>query len=341
MFCDPLSPLSPPHSLPHSLLQVAKYLTFGQSVDQERLSLLSVDPLTALSAASVADAKSHRHGFIVTSPSEQRLFVAPSQRDKQAWILALRRAVADFSGETIEGGDDAAGVEVELTDDAGDEQDWLFDAPEDLDVFIAQRAFEPAVDLVERARDELKAHPPSQARGELEAALDRRVQQLTVTLCTELGRPALRRLAIRSIVRLLLRLGEREQACSMYLLNRTQATRREFRKLKMEGSTELYSYKLARMFFTALRTTCLEFADLFEPEARSAYVRWAQEELGQFAFVFSRQVLQSSTTSFSTVSQSVDVALTHCRSVRGGGLSEAGQAGQARVQCNAVREQQL
>ena len=58
----------------------------------------------------------------------------------------------------------------------------------------------------------------------------------------------------------------------------------------MEGSTELYVLKLARNFFTTLKTTCAEFDDLFDAADTSAFMAWATRELEHFAMNFSDQV---------------------------------------------------
>ncbi len=81
--------------------------------------------------------------------------------------------------------------------------------------------------------------------------------------------PTLRKHASRAVVLLLLRLGESEVACDMYLENRADALRRDLRKVKMEGSTELSTLKLSRLFFRAIQATCTEFSKLFSSPARS------------------------------------------------------------------------
>ena len=45
----------------------------------------------------------------------------------------------------------------------------------------------------------------------------------------------------------------------------------------MEGSTELYVYKLSQMFFGLLRSTCHEFGYLFDNSAKSGEMRVLKE----------------------------------------------------------------
>lgn len=191
-------------------------------------------------------------------------------------------------------------------------KEWLLDAPEDLDVFVAQRAFASAVELSVKSKAALASIPESTVKTELASSIANRIQSLVCTLSVELERPALRRQAIRSTVQLLLELGEEELACRTYLANRSNAIRRDFRKLKMEGSTELYVYKLARTFFQTLRTACAEFQEIFSVGTSSIYISWAKTELSGFVAVFSRQVFRSSTTSFSTTAECVQCIVEAC-----------------------------
>jgi hypothetical protein len=61
---------------------------------------------------------------------------------------------------------------------------------------------------------------------------------------------------------LLLQLGEAEQARRMYLLNREETIQRELRKLKMEGSTELFVAVLASKYFGLLRAGLITFSHI-------------------------------------------------------------------------------
>ena len=86
------------------------------------------------------------------------------------------------------------------------------DVPEELDVCIAQRAFDNAVELVERARVELDGVGYSnKTLVQTRAMLEEKTTQLTETLCAELDRAALRPHTIIATVLLILRLGEPEQ----------------------------------------------------------------------------------------------------------------------------------
>jgi hypothetical protein len=187
-------------------------------------------------------------------------------------------------------------------------------------VFIAQRAFASAVDLVVRAQTTLADLPSTAATRALGAAVQPRVVALITQLSAELERPALRRAAIRAAVEQLLRLGVEDSVCSLFLANRGGALRRDLRKLKMEGSTEMYVFKLARWFYGALRGVCTEFQELFAPRWLVVCVAWARTEVEHFAGVVARQVLRAASTGFAAVAECVHAMDEACAQLRDIGL---------------------
>eukprot|EP00051_Salpingoeca_urceolata_P017488 m.238390 g.238390 ORF g.238390 m.238390 type:complete len:625 (-) comp18967_c1_seq1:63-1937(-) len=279
--------------------------------ERHRLLLLSLTPFSELSVRDVADSKEFVNVFAVGGPSGDLFFSASSLGDKRSWLEELSRASSPPDAKQRASD---AGVEAE------EDEDWWVCVPEDLDVFIAQRAFENAVDLVERTQSRLDELEGKTSHDELVVALNSRKRRLTKTLSQELERPAWRRNALRSLVLLMLRLGESEQASKKYLQNWSDAFERDLRKLKMEASIELYIHKLCRIFFSAVRASCHEFDYLFDNASKSRFIAWAQRELGRFSQVFSRQVLETKSPSFGTIAECVEVATTHCRALQEDGL---------------------
>lgn len=100
--------------------------------------------------------------------------------------------------ETVESED---GVDLSL--------EWIQELPEDLDVCIAQRDFEGAVDLLDKLNEYLKDQPATPRVKELRAKVDERVRQLTEVLVFELspdrslrGGPKATRRAVSQLIRL-------------------------------------------------------------------------------------------------------------------------------------------
>ena len=288
-----------------------QYGRTGRKNVKEHLVLDTIEPLTGLVVKDHPDSKGCKNAFMVEGTGPARLLLCPSAREKRAWLAALRRAVAYFHGQEVEC-------------DSGDEDgsdDWLQDVPEDLDVFIAQRDFENSVALATKAQAKLaeSTHAMSSNFFELKSTIEGKIGILTNTLCTELKRQGIRLNAIRSTVKYLLQLGETDRAHQMYLKNRSESIKNNSRKLKMEGSTELYVLKLSHTFFSTLRSTCVEFNDLFEDMTKSAFIVWATNELEYFATSFGQQVLQP-ITKFPTVAKCVQEVMRQCQQLSSYGL---------------------
>ncbi|ELU07335.1 hypothetical protein CAPTEDRAFT_141927 [Capitella teleta] len=203
--------------------------------------------------------------------------------------------------------------------------DWLQEAPEDLDVAIAQRDFEGAVDLVERVNEHLDGCPKGQAVREYRARIELRIKQLTEVLKQELqvspersirGGPRCARRAVTQLIRL----GKSSQACDLFLKNRTAIIRYNIRQLKIEGNTSLYVKRLCLVFFDNLLETGKEFMKAFPQHfgCFSAFVVWTKSEMLYFVTTFASQVFANK-TNFTIVAECVAEARTHCNK-----LSEIG-----------------
>jgi hypothetical protein len=302
----------------------------------ESMSLDMVDPLSTLTIAECQDIK---NGIVINGMRSAQILVCQSAREKAAWVAALRGTAVHF--QESEGGDEAGAGAAQ-----GHQQrtDWLYEVPEEMDVCIAQRNFQGAVVFATRARAEFEGSKALTGMVSLRRLIDEKVDKLTAVLCSELSRPAIRTNAIRATVKFLLDLGKadlghevrslgallllhgahtpltkRPHTLQVYLLNRTQRIKQKFRKVKMEGSTELYALKLSRTFFSTLRSTCFEFAEFFDDSASSAFVSWASKELRRFATNFTHQVLQS-LNKLHTVAQCVQKVMQQCSQLSDCGL---------------------
>lgn len=201
--------------------------------------------------------------------------------------------------------------------------EWIQELPEDLDVCIAQRDFEGAVDLLDKLNEYLKDQPVSPRVKELRGKVDERVRQLTEVLVFELspdrslrGGPK----ATRRAVSQLIRLGQSTKACELFLKNRAAAVQTAIRQLRIEGATLLYIHKLCNIFFTSLLETAKEFEMDFAGNTGcySAFVVWSRAAMKMFVDAFSKQVFDSK-ESLSTAAECVKVAKEHCKQ-----LSEIG-----------------
>eukprot|EP00123_Amoebidium_parasiticum_P000760 comp11662_c0_seq1/m.6177 comp11662_c0_seq1/g.6177 ORF comp11662_c0_seq1/g.6177 comp11662_c0_seq1/m.6177 type:complete len:683 (-) comp11662_c0_seq1:103-2151(-) len=189
------------------------------------------------------------------------------------------------------------------------ELDWLVDVPDDLDVFIAQRDFDKAVALVQKTKAVLASNAieNNMLKAEMAECLEARLGELTDILIHELQNPNMKNVAMQKSIQLCIKLGQTSKARNMFLKNRSDALKRDIKRVKVEGATEMYISKLSRMVFANLRNVMDEFlASFADIEDRSAFVVWAVKEVQHFVQIFIRQVFHG--TDLTVVTESLDAA---------------------------------
>ncbi|NWY01073.1 EXOC8 protein, partial [Nothoprocta ornata] len=301
-------------------------------------------PLDGLAVVNVKDNPPMKDMFKLLMFPESRIFQAENAKIKKEWLEvleetkrsralsekrrleqeALPRPAPPEPPNPFEEDDGEGAEEPPAEEDAVDlSLEWIQELPEDLDVCIAQRDFEGAVDLLDKLNEHLGAKAGSAAAAELRARVDERVRQLTDVLVFELspgrslrGGPRATRRAVSQLVRL----GQSSKACELFLRNRAGAVRTAIRQLRIEGATLLYIHKLCHVFFTSLLETAREFEIDFAGNSGcySAFVMWARASMRMFVDAFSKQVFDSK-ESLSTAAECVKVAKEHCKQ-----LSEIG-----------------
>uniref|UniRef100_A0A8C6VPT9 Exocyst complex component 8 n=1 Tax=Naja naja TaxID=35670 RepID=A0A8C6VPT9_NAJNA len=308
-------------------------------------------PLDGLAVVNVKDNPPMKDMFKLLMFPESRIFQAENAKIKKEWLEVLEEAKRNrvlsekrrleqevptqalpMPAETTNPFDiDEEEEEAEEEEKATPEEDmvdlsleWIQELPEDLDVCIAQRDFEGAVDLLDKLKEYLSDKPVTQMVRELRAKVDERVRQLTEVLVFELspdrslrGGPR----ATRRAVSQLIRLGQSTKACELFLKNREAAVHTAIRQLRIEGATLLYIHKLCHVFFTSLLETAREFETDFAGNSGcySAFVVWARCTMRLFVDAFSKQVFDSK-ESLSTAAECVKVAKEHCKQLGDIGL---------------------
>ncbi|NWR89053.1 EXOC8 protein, partial [Furnarius figulus] len=310
-------------------------------------------PLDGLAVVNVKDNPPMKDMFKLLMFPESRIFQAENAKIKKEWLEVLEetkrsRALSEkrrleqealprpapappASTNPFDGEDDGDEEDEQGEEPSAEEEEeivdlsleWIQELPEDLDVCIAQRDFEGAVDLLDKLNEYLGDKPASQPVKELRARVEERVRQLTDVLVFELspdrslrGGPR----ATRRAVSQLIRLGQSTKACELFLRNRAAAVHTAIRQLRIEGATLLYIHKLCHVFFTSLLETAREFETDFAGNngCYSAFVVWARSSMRMFVDAFSKQVFDSK-ESLSTAAECVKVAKEHCKQ-----LSEIG-----------------
>lgn len=295
--------------------------------------------LESFAIVNVKDNPPMKDMFKILMFPESRIFQAENSKIKKEWLEILdetkKNKVVKEKHKKEEEVPNSP-VRTEVSNNPFDEEEpveseevvdlsmeWIQELPEDLDVCIAQRDFEGAVDLLDKLNEYLKEQPAGQRVKELRGKVDERVRQLTEVLVFELspdrslrGGPK----ATRRAVSQLIRLGQSTKACELFLKNRAAAVQTAIRQLRIEGATLLYIHKLCNIFFTSLLETAKEFETDFAGNngCYSAFVVWSRSAMKMFVDAFSKQVFDSK-ESLSTAAECVKVAKEHCKQ-----LSEIG-----------------
>lgn len=296
--------------------------------------------LESFAVVNVKDNPPMKDMFKILMFPDSRIFQAENSKIKKEWLEILeetkkKKVTKDRHKKEEEVPNSPVRPEVSTNPFDVDEPleseeavdlspEWIQELPEDLDVCIAQRDFEGAVDLLDKLNEYLKDQAVTPRVKELRGKVDERVRQLTDVLVFELspdrslrGGPK----ATRRAVSQLIRLGQSTKACELFLKNRAAAVQTAIRQLRIEGATLLYIHKLCNIFFTSLLETAKEFEMDFKGNTGcySAFVVWSRSAMKMFVDAFSKQVFDSK-ESLSTASECVKVAKEHCTQLSDIGL---------------------
>lgn len=317
-----------------------------------KADILTMFDLCDLAVVNVRDGQGVKNAFKILYHLDTRMFGAPSKEMKLTWLDKIERAKKNYKKgvqmdaqklaemkkrhqeesllqekrkiEEAKAVPTQAEMEKSNTTPLDDKNrypnllnvDWLIELPEDLDMSIAQRDFEGAVQLVERGRTYLVDFPESSHLKDIRDKIENRVEQLVNVLEKSLDNSSSsRHVSLRSIrdyVLLLIKLGRGKLACELFLKNRGYEIKNSFKQLKMEGATAIYIKKLASVFFTSVIETGREYKRNFSLNRDcSAFVVWLHNELQHFADKFTRQVFTRN-SSLQGVGLCISIALTQC-----------------------------
>lgn len=335
---DNMSQLQKVHAfLMNDCLLIATWLANRRGTIKYKYNALY--ELESFAVVNVKDNPPMKDMFKILMFPDSRIFQAENSKIKKEWLEILdetkKTKVKDRNKKEEEVPkspvrpevstnpfDEEEPLDAEETVDLSPE--WIQELPEDLDVCIAQRDFEGAVDLLQKLNEYLKDQPVTQRVKELRGKVDERVRQLTEVLVFELspdrslrGGPK----ATRRAVSQLIRLGQSTKACDLFLKNRAAAVHTAIRQLRIEGATLLYIQKLCNVFFTGLLETAREFETDFAGDTGcySAFVVWSRSAMRMFADTFSKQVFDTK-ESLTTAAECVKLAGEHCRQLSDIGL---------------------
>jgi hypothetical protein len=303
--------------------------------------------LDSLAVVNVRDGVSVKNAFKILMFPDTRMFQAESPKAKRQWLDILeetkrkKTAQENQRKEAMASQERAARavasptasktktpqvpVQTESTRHGSNtldgelmHVDWVQELPEDVDVCIAQRDFEGAVDLILKINEYLDNCPKHSSVREYKSRIEHRVKQLTEVLMQELqvspersirGGPRSARRAVAQLIRL----GKSVQACELFLRNRGAICRYGMRQLKTESNTSLYVSSMSKLFFNSLMETGKEFMKAFPQHfgCFSAFMLWSKQEVQYFVGVFASQVFVGK-SNISTVAECVSEARACC-----------------------------
>ncbi|KAI8055897.1 Cullin repeat-like-containing domain protein [Syncephalis plumigaleata] len=206
-------------------------------------------------------------------------------------------------------------------DDIPAEIRWMNDLSDELDVYIAHREFDDAVECVENAQQTLLIW--EKEGKELDAINDKikeRSERLSATICDDFKNPLLTRQQLQQRIHWLLKIGYHEKARSSFLFTRTTLIRERTRQLITSNDVMLYTKNLTVMLFTLIKHSCTWYNQLFHDTATvSEFMKWVQQEMDFFAEKFRRQVFFDQQP-FDVIAECIKCALTECAKLREIGL---------------------
>ncbi|EFA85069.1 exocyst complex subunit 8 [Heterostelium album PN500] len=200
---------------------------------------------------------------------------------------------------------------------------WLTTVPHELEVAVEQREFETAVSIVEKINEiyqnnqkveiVMQTHP-------LKELVDQRIKSLTETLIDTLRSPILKPTQIKETIAWLVRLGQTDQAKTIFLESRTNTIQAAIKKLVKRGDLVRNIGEITKITFSQIDTTCQDYCNSFsEAYMTSGLIEWIIYQLEIICDTINRQVFIID--NFQTISHILRIVESHCEMLDQSGLS--------------------
>ncbi|XP_011305129.1 exocyst complex component 8 isoform X2 [Fopius arisanus] len=342
---DPLdgTPLKRIHAyLFNDVLMIASWLATGGRRGPPRYKMQTVYNLQSLAIVNVRDLGSVKLAFKLLAFPDTRVFQCPTATSKKEWLekcehtkrarltqenhksesdvqepvkdttIVPSRSLSLDSNTPIDDGDAPESLESL--------PDWLLEVTEDLDSCMAQRHFDEAYTLLEKAKNFLQESQPTQAIVQITTKIEERGVRLVDVLTRELELSAEARSlqggglrSARRAVRLLIQLDRSVQACQLYLQLCNVALKARLKRVKREGATIPYVKQLSAIAFSNIVEMAREFLKLF-PEATnctSSLIVWSSQEVKHLTSHLIKQLFIPQVT-LGTLVECIGVVRSHC-----------------------------
>ncbi|KRT82943.1 hypothetical protein AMK59_3910 [Oryctes borbonicus] len=295
--------------------------------------------LGSIAVVNIRDLGNVKHAFKLLAYPDSRIFQCKSSTVKKEWLDKLDQIKKERLSQE-QGKKDPAVIDKspsrsssidvpyinpfeEKDEEVFTHPEWFLEIPDELDVCVAQRHFEEALILLEKAKDYNATYTPPQNHDDhIFADISRKVEQRKSALIDVLMKElevnhdkslqgGLR--AARRAVRLLNQLDRSMQSCELFLKLCSSMLKIQCKRVKREGSTSTYVRHLSSVVFTNMCHMTEEFLRAFpdSPSCASAYVVWASHELSLFTSHFIKQAFVPQ-TSLSTLTECVILVRSQC-----------------------------
>lgn len=295
----------------NDVLMIASWLANGGRRGPPRYKMQAVYNLQSLAVVNIRDLGTVKLAFKLLAFPDTRVFQCATATSKKEWLdkceQAKRAKLAQENGnndadknklskekQTIPSRSMSLESNTLGMDD--DEEleyhepppEWVLEVAEDLDSCIAQRHFEDAYSLLERARTYLKDTTMTPLLLEIQAKVNERGRALIDVLIKELElsseSKSLQGGGLRSarrIVRLLIQLNRSAQGCKLYLRLCSAMLKARVKRVKKEGATVPYIRQLSAIAFSNIAEMAKEFLKLFPQSTNctSGLVVWCSQEI--------------------------------------------------------------
>ncbi|ENN75228.1 exocyst complex component 8 [Dendroctonus ponderosae] len=300
-----------------------------------RYAFESLYELSSLAVVNVRDLGNIKHAFKLLIFPDTRVFQCSSNASKKEWLDKIDQAKKlrlateqQKKDQTVEKPSPVRAVSMDLSASKPEEvavvhPEWLLDIPDELDVCVAQRQFEDAVNYLRKAQNYIckfnaKHSAPDAVILNIQEKVELKQNNLIDILMNELEvnpkksfQGGLR--ATRTAVRLLNDLGRSTQCCDLFLKLCSTMLKNQAKKLKRETSTITYIRYFTSATFTNMCYMIEEFLRAFPdlPYCVSAYVAWAHGHLTIITNHFWTQVFVTKAT-LSTITECVQLIRAQC-----------------------------
>ncbi|XP_034946128.1 exocyst complex component 8 [Chelonus insularis] len=342
---DPLegTPLKRVHAyLFNDILMIASWLHTGGRRGPPRYKMQAVYNLQSLAIVNVRDLGTVKLAFKLLAFPDTRVFQCASATSKKEWLDKCEQAkrarliqdnqlepdYQEISKENALAPSRSISLDSNLLGaEDGDESEggvqfpeWLLEVTEDLDSCMAQRHFEEAHNLLERAKNYLKEAHTTPQLNEIKVKVEERGKTLVDVLTRELELSAeakslqgggLR--SARRAVRLLIQLNRSAQACQLYLQLCSAALKARLKRVKREGTTIPYVKQVSAIAFSNTSDMAKEFLKLFPPSTNctSSLVVWCSQEIKHLTSHLIKQLFIPQVT-LGTLVECISTVRSHC-----------------------------